>query len=52
LTTLKHKPATAQAHARQYAGGIADAARALLNFPRESLDAQHSRPPAEFELTR
>jgi AcrR family transcriptional regulator len=37
LATLRHKPNTAQAHAHQYAGGIADAARAVLNFPKESL---------------
>jgi AcrR family transcriptional regulator len=36
LATLHHKPATAQDHARQYAGGIADAARAVLNFHTES----------------
>jgi AcrR family transcriptional regulator len=38
LATLHHKPATAQAHARQYAAGIVDAARAALDFPSESLE--------------
>jgi len=36
LATLHHKPATAQAHARQYASGIVDVARAALDFSSES----------------
>ncbi len=36
LAALHHEPATAQAHARQYAGGIVDAARGLLmSAPQE-----------------
>jgi hypothetical protein len=52
LTTLRHKPATAQAHARQYAGGIVDAARAVLNFSPESLEAPDSWLPAQLEVVR
>jgi len=52
LTMLKHKPATAKAHARQYAGGIVDAARAILNLPPESLQATDSWLPAQLELLR
>ena len=51
LATLHHKPVTAQAHARQYAGGIADAARAVLNFSGESLTAG-VRLPYEREAAR
>jgi AcrR family transcriptional regulator len=50
LTTLRHKPATAQAHARQYAGGIVDAARAVLNFPPELLETPASCLPAQREF--
>jgi AcrR family transcriptional regulator len=32
LATLRHKPATAREHARQFTGGIVDVARMLLNF--------------------
>ena len=39
LATLRHKPATAEAHARQYAGGIGHVARVALSFPSESLEA-------------
>jgi AcrR family transcriptional regulator len=46
LTALRHKPATAQAHARQYAGAIVQIARAALNFLPESLPAPASRVPA------
>jgi len=52
LTTLRHKPATAQAHARQYAGGIVDAARAVLIFPPELLQSPASWLPAQRELVR
>lgn len=38
LATLHHKPATAQTHARQYAVGIVGFARAVLDFPSESLE--------------
>jgi AcrR family transcriptional regulator len=38
LATLHHKPATAQTHACQYAGGIGSVARAVLDFPSESLE--------------
>jgi AcrR family transcriptional regulator len=44
LATLRHKPVTARAHARQYAGGIADAARAILNDPAESLSSSVPLP--------
>ncbi len=33
LAALRHQPATAQAHASQYAGGIRDFARGVLEFP-------------------
>lgn len=46
LAALRHKPATAQAHARQYAGGIADAARTLLSVSSGSVTARPSRPVA------
>ena len=39
LATLRHKAATAQAHARQYAEGVVDAARMVLSFCPESLGA-------------
>jgi AcrR family transcriptional regulator len=51
LATLRHKPITAQAHARQYAGGIGDAARAVLNLPVHSAGAA-ARLGAELELAR
>ncbi len=35
LATLRHNPATAAAHARQYAEGIAEAARVLVGSPAE-----------------
>ena len=38
LATLRHKAATAQAHARQYAEGVVDAARMVLSVCPESLD--------------
>ena len=37
LATLRHKAATAQAHARQYAERVVDAARMVLSFTLESL---------------
>ena len=36
LSALRHQPATAAAHARQYAGGLADAARTVLGLESES----------------
>jgi AcrR family transcriptional regulator len=52
LTTLRHKPATARAHACQYAGGIVDAARAVLNFSPELHEAPKCWLPAQRELVR
>ena len=43
LATLRHKAATAQAHARQYAEGVVDAARMVLSFCPESLGAAAPR---------
>ena len=47
LATLRHKAATAQAHARQYAEGVVEAARMVLSFCPESLGAAAARVPAE-----
>jgi AcrR family transcriptional regulator len=44
LATLRHKAATAQAHARQYAEGVVDAARMVLSFRPESLGAAALTP--------
>jgi AcrR family transcriptional regulator len=44
LATLRHKAATAQAHARQYAEGVVDAARMVLSFSPESLAAGSGVP--------
>ena len=52
LATLRHKPATAQAHACQYAGAVVYVARAVLNIPPESLEATVSWLPAQREVTR
>jgi AcrR family transcriptional regulator len=52
LTTLRHKPATALPHARLYAGGIVDAARAVLNFPPLSFEVPTSPLSAQRELVR
>jgi AcrR family transcriptional regulator len=52
LATLRHKPATAQAHARQYAEGIVNVARAVLNFTPGSIEARDSWLPAQPELVR
>jgi len=38
LATLHHTPATAQAHAHQYADGIVHAARAVLNLPPDAAE--------------
>lgn len=37
LATLRHKPATAQEHARQFTGSIVDVARVLLDFSPSAL---------------
>lgn len=37
LAALHHKPATAQANAQQYVGGVVDIARRVLDFHSESL---------------
>jgi AcrR family transcriptional regulator len=52
LATLRHKAATAQAHARQYAEGVVDAARMVLSFCPESLAAARAGVPAEDEVCR
>jgi AcrR family transcriptional regulator len=36
LSALRHNPATAAAHARQYAGGLADAARTVIGLEEDS----------------
>jgi AcrR family transcriptional regulator len=50
LATLRHKPETAEAHARQYAGGIVDIARVALSFLSEPFvaEASRSRDNGEF----
>ncbi len=52
LATLRHKAATAQAHARQYAEGVVDAARMVLSLRPESLGAASARMSAEDRLRR
>lgn len=52
LATLRHKPATARAHAGQYAGAVVDVARAVLNFPPESSEAPDSWLPTQHEVAR
>lgn len=52
LATLRHKAATAQAHARQYAEGVMDAARMVLSFGPESLVAGGARVPPEDRVCR
>jgi AcrR family transcriptional regulator len=52
LATLRHKPATAQAHARQYAEGVANMAWAVLNYAPESIQAAACWLPAQPELVR
>jgi hypothetical protein len=49
LATLRHKAATAQAHAQQYAEGVVDAARMVLSFCPESLGA--ARAPAQRRVS-
>ena len=38
LAALHHKPATAQANAQQFVGGVVNIAREVLDFPSESLE--------------
>ena len=52
LAALHHKPATAQAHARQCAEGVVDAARMVLSFCPESLGAGGARVPPEDGVRR
>jgi AcrR family transcriptional regulator len=52
LATLRHKAATAQAHARQYADGVVGAARMVLSFCPESLGAGVVRVPPEDGVCR
>ena len=52
MATLRHKAGTAQAHARQYAQGIVDAARAVLNSPPEFVETGACPAPRLLELTR
>ena len=52
LATLRHKTATAQAHARQYAGAVVKVARAVLNIPPESFEAAASWLPVQREVAR
>jgi len=52
LATLRHKAATAQAHARQYAEGVVDAARMILSFCPESLGSNSAGVPPEDGVCR
>jgi hypothetical protein len=52
LAALRHRPATAQAHARQYAEGVVDAARMVLSFCPESLGAGGATVPPEDGVCR
>jgi AcrR family transcriptional regulator len=52
LATLRHKAATAQAHARQYAEGVVDAARMVLSFCPESLGAGGAGVPSKDGVWR
>jgi AcrR family transcriptional regulator len=52
LATLRHKVGTAQAHARQYAEGVVDAARAVLNMPAGFVEDAACPAPLPLELTR
>ena len=52
LATLRHKAATAQAHARVYAEGVVDAARMVLSFCPESLAAVGARAPSQDGVCR
>ncbi len=50
LATLRHKPATAQAHARQYADAVVHMARAVLNPPELLHGAPARLLPAERDF--
>jgi len=50
LATLRHKPATAQAHARQYASAVVYVARAILNTPPVSFEGAACLAPAQCEV--
>jgi AcrR family transcriptional regulator len=50
LATLRHKPATAQAHGRQYAGAVVYVARAILNTPPGSFEAAASWSPSQRDV--
>jgi AcrR family transcriptional regulator len=52
LATLRHKPATARAHARQYAEGVVHVARWVLDFCPEPVGATAAQLPAENQLAR
>ena len=52
LATLRHKAETAQAHARQYAEGVVEAARMVLSFCPESLGVVGATAPPEDEVRR
>jgi AcrR family transcriptional regulator len=52
LATLRHKAVTAQAHARQYAEGVVDAARMVLSFSPESLAAAGGGVPSQNGICR
>ena len=51
LATLRHKAATARAHARQYAEGVVEAARMVLSLCPESPAAASGRDPASVKTT-
>jgi AcrR family transcriptional regulator len=50
LATLRHKPATARAHARQYAEAVVNVARGVLDFSPEPLAVDDPTLPAQREL--
>jgi AcrR family transcriptional regulator len=52
LATLRHKPATARAHACQYAEAVVHVARGVLDFCPESLAATAAQLPAQNQLVR
>ena len=52
LATLRHKPATARAHARQYAEAVVHVARGILDFCPEPLAATAAQLPAQNQSAR
>jgi hypothetical protein len=52
LATLRHKTETAEAHARQYAEGVVDAARMVLTPCPESLGAGGAKASPEDAVCR